>query len=273
MCGHRATSACESLSVLSFAHARPATAVLRDVPPNKGAPRTPLGRTGEPILPRSLRDAWDTEQLPEPVLARAGATTPIRYGQLSARVHDRVKHVDVLVEHAVRTIQSRQPSIASLVVFENVDPATRILGLDLSVRTRNALLAAGLLIEGANLRHLTWGQLLGVTNLGVRSALEFTIAVERASRKRGRGAAPGALIESSTKRALERAERTSWANGLTLKDVRLGALGLPRPQNGCRGDRIRADGRPLRGIWRKLIGSYLSSMPFRSSVSGWKLSA
>ncbi len=205
-------------------------AVLPDVPPNRGAPRTPLGRPGEPILPASLRVAWASEQLPAHVLARAGATRPISFDQLTARVHERVEQPDVLVEHVVRTIQSRQPAIARLLVCDRVDPATRVHGLELSARTRNALLRAGRMVEGDKLPTLTWGRLLSVRNLGVRSALEFAIALDRSGRRRTRAPqsddsrSPDGHLAADARRTLERTARTAWANQLTLNDERLRAL-------------------------------------------------
>lgn len=182
-------------------------------------------------MPASLRAAWSTESLPVAVLERAGAKGGINYGQLTARVHDRVDRIDVIVEHVARMVQARRPVIARLRVCEDVDPATRVHGLELSPRTRNALLRAGRVIQGDNLPKLTWGELLGVRNLGVRSALEFAIALERTGRRRGRSTTASARdsLEPSVKRDLERAARGSWARGLTMNDPRLGAL--------ARGDR------------------------------------
>jgi hypothetical protein len=138
-------------------------------------------------------------------------------------VHDCVDDVTPLVEHVVSLVQSRKATIKRLRVCPDVDPSTRVLALDLSPRTRNAILRAGGLIEGDRLARLTWGQLLQVRRLGVRSALEFATVLDATTRRRKRGTDEPNL-DPSSRRVLERVARTRWAATLTLNDPRLGDL-------------------------------------------------
>lgn len=194
------------------------------MPPTRGAPRTPLGRPGEPLLPASLRAAWANEALPARVLSDAGAKSPVRYGQLTARAHGLFERIDVIVNHVVTHVQSRRSEIERILVLEGIDQSVSVAALELSPRTRNALMRAGRLLELENLRHLTWSQLLAIRNLGVRSSLEFAIAFERHTGKRSPRFPAGDAVASTTRRVLERAAKTSWAAALTLDDPRLGPL-------------------------------------------------
>lgn len=184
------------------------------------ARKTPLGRPGDPILPASLRAAWAGEALPQTVLKTAGAKRPLTYDQLTAAVHARIDDPTPLVEHVVATLQSRKEALARLRVNAEADPGTRILALDLSARSRNALADLGSAVLGDNLPRLTWGKLLAVPNLGVRSALEFAIAIE----SNGRSAAPEDGLSEASRGLLEQVLRAEWSSRLTLNDPRLGSL-------------------------------------------------
>lgn len=193
------------------------------MPPSRGAPRTPLGLPGQPILPASLRAVWERDNVPTHVATRAGATGTIRYGQLTARVHARVRDVSPLVEHVVLLVQARLPSIEAVRVAPDVDPATRVLGLELSPRTRNALLRARGVVDG-NIGRVTWGQLLNVRNLGVRSALEFAIALDGARRRTRRSDDEETTLPRGARRTLDRVAQAPWSHRITLNDPRLGGL-------------------------------------------------
>ena len=196
------------------------------VPRNRGGPPTPLGRAGEPLLPASLRARWAGEQIPPSVLSRAGAPERLRYDQLTGRVHGRAEHIDALIEHVVALVQLRRKAIARVRVFEEVDPMTSVSGLGLSPRTHNALVRhGGQLLQGAKLPSLTWGRLLAITGVGVRSALEFALAVEGTRKRTGtKGSDRGDACSAALLRKLRRCARSQWARGLTLNDPRLGEL-------------------------------------------------
>lgn len=197
------------------------------VPLSREGPSTPLGRPGEALLPASLRAQWADERLPRWVLDRAGGPDRLTYGQLTPSVHRRVTNVGALVEHVVELVQSRRHAITGVRVFEDIDPATRISGIEFSTRTRNILLRTASLIRGERLRSLTWGQLLSIKGLGVRSALEFALKVDQLqtrTRTGPEGPAHGGRLSVRGEKSLRRFARSRWARGLTLDDPRLGTL-------------------------------------------------
>jgi hypothetical protein len=162
-----------------------AMVVLRAVQRSRGAPSTPLGRPSAPTLPASLRSAWVNQRLPEAVLAEAGASPLLSYGQLDRDVHRRTEYVEHLVRHVMSLVRSRRNWISAIRIFEANEPGVNIQDPELGESTWRALSANPSLVQAGRPGTVTWGELRSARSGGVRSAFELAMAVERGRHNSG----------------------------------------------------------------------------------------
>ena len=137
------------------------------------------------LLPTTLGKLWSGEELPPWVVA---------LGQLSldATIEDLCKPLSAeleasdfgrLVRFVLNLVRGRIGSIDSIRAVETEYFAgLRPENISWSRRTKNCLLQAGLMERPSDLCRLTFGDLLRIPGIGIRSALEFAVMLENYSR-------------------------------------------------------------------------------------------
>jgi hypothetical protein len=134
-----------------------------------------------PLLPESLRKAWSGEVLPtwvaEELTLPVGATFSALASDLKSpgtrKINPRI------VEFIIDRLRKKSERIAPLCVFmQPWPPSLNPHKLPLTVRTRNCLQSAGLLEDRVALSSVTYGQLLKLPNMGIRSIVHFSCVAE-----------------------------------------------------------------------------------------------
>jgi hypothetical protein len=134
------------------------------------------------FVPASLRDAWAGEVLPAWLCDAVKVPRGTTLDALGPSAQVRGPESSRLLNYIASLLRARRTGLARVGVLRSgwprgVDP----VALQLSTRTRNALTQAGLLSNVGSLGRLTFGGLLSVPGLGVRSSLDFALSVEEAS--------------------------------------------------------------------------------------------
>ncbi len=142
------------------------------------------GQAGVPLLPRSLREAWKGEPLPEWVAAELrlpigsnlnALDRPIWAASGSSTVTDRQRNF------LLNLVSSRRSEIQQFRVFTQPLPYWFDLKvIPLSNRTRNCLVTGNLFGETERLSGLTFGDLFKIPAMGVVSIIEFACVIEAA---------------------------------------------------------------------------------------------
>lgn len=138
------------------------------------------------LLPASLGKLWADEELPSWVVA---------LGQLpsGARIEDLCKplaleieanHFGRLMTYVLNLVRGRIGSIESIRTVEtDFFPGLRPEKVPWSQRTERCLQQAGLMDRPSDLCRLTFGDLLRIPGIGIRSAMEFAVMLEIHSRR------------------------------------------------------------------------------------------
>jgi Sigma-70, region 4 len=145
------------------------------------------GEHGSSLLPRSLRNAWADEPLPQWIAAELKLSS----GSTSAALGPSVwtsEDVKALTSRQrnflLNLVQVRRSEIQAIKVFAQPVPYWLDLkDLAFSTRTRNCLVTGNLLGESERLSGLTFGDLFKIRSMGVVSVLEFACLVETAVEK------------------------------------------------------------------------------------------
>ena len=184
------------------------------------------------LLPSSLADGWAGETLPAWVTTLALLPPGTRISSLSSPLPVKLpkNDWDHLVRFVLNFVSERVSTIRSI---RAVQPfATNIFTLEdvrWSVRTSNALRQSGLLDHPDELARFTFGKLLDVPNLGIRSVLDFAVMLEifleQSSRHGDDTAVEETLVPEAEKRAvLTRIADSSWADLISHQDRRFSDL-------------------------------------------------
>lgn len=139
------------------------------------------GHRGTQLLPSSLGLRWADIRLPAWVATLAqlpqGSPASALCKPLTA---DLSKHDwDHLIRFVINLTRERLTSISSIrVISEELARDFQPEAVAWSVRTSNALHQAGLMEDPKHLSQLTFGEVLRLPNVGVRSALDFAVTLE-----------------------------------------------------------------------------------------------
>src|SRR5262245_31391944 len=146
-----------------------------------------------PLLPRSLREAWEAEPLPNWIAAElklpAGSTLAelgksVWATTCAEAITDRQRNF------LLNLVQARRSEIQAIKVFAQPVPYWLDLkDLPFSTRTRNCLINGNLLAERERLSGLTFGNLFQIRSMGAVSILEFACMVEAALERAASGEA------------------------------------------------------------------------------------
>jgi hypothetical protein len=174
------------------------------------------GEQGAPLLPQTLRRFFNAVSLPswiqEDLHLPPGATALA----LDASVWRHQETLPPRVErYVLGLVTSRIDSIRDVRVTEEPWPSdVRPDAVQWPTRVKNALLSAGLL-EPGRLEQLTYGELLTVPALGIKSALEFAVIADAMVTS-----SPPVAIDAAARQALATAEDEEWGERVSANDPR-----------------------------------------------------
>ena len=191
------------------ADAHVAKAMTAQAPPEWGEP-------GSPVLPVGLRRALADERLPEWVRADLNLPSEASLASLDAAVWRALESLPTRVRrYILNLVAYRIDAIKDAQVFEEGWPAA----IDPSevawpTRVGNALTRHQLLDRG-RLERITYGELLGLPAMGIKSVLDFAAIAEVLA---GGGGAD--VVDQGSIDALTAAADEDWANRLRADDPR-----------------------------------------------------
>jgi hypothetical protein len=185
-----------------------------------------------PLLPRSLRELWDGEALPEWIateLHLPAGSTPAALGYSVWAPGGADVLTDRQRNFLLNLINVRRTEIQAVRVFAHPVPYWLDLkDLFFSTRTRNCLVNGNLLGEKERLSGLTFGDLFKIWSMGLVSILEFACTVEAALEQSVTGepdAAPRPTDDELVEIIAE-----PWADQVGATDPRFSDLLPPAPQ-------------------------------------------
>jgi hypothetical protein len=188
------------------------------------------GVRGCTLLPKSLREAWAGETLPEWISKELG----LPVGSTAAALDESVwavsgaeKLADRQRNFLLNLVQARRSEIQSVKVFSQPVPYWLDLKeLPFSTRTRNCLVNANLLGENEQLTNITYRRLFDVRSMGVVSILEFVCLLETTvARASGLNQQPHAFSENELLEIISE----SWIGQVGPADPRFADLIPPGP--------------------------------------------
>jgi hypothetical protein len=190
------------------------------------------GAKGPPLLPRSLREAWEGEPLPQWIAAELklpAGSTPAALGQTVWASHGAEVLTDRQRNFLLNLVHVRRSEIQAIRVFAQPVPYWLDLkDLPFSTRTRNCLVNGNLLGERERLSGLTFGDLFKIRSMGLVSVLEFACMVEAALDRSASGGAE--TTPTPTDDELLEIISEPWADQVGAADPRFSDLLPPVPQ-------------------------------------------
>jgi Bacterial RNA polymerase, alpha chain C terminal domain/Sigma-70, region 4 len=187
------------------------------------------GSPGSALLPKSLREVWANEALPDWI----GNELGLPAGSSAAALDSSVWKVSGVEELASRQrnfllnlVQARRSEIQSVRVFSQPVPYWLDLKeLPFSVRTRNCLVNANLLGENEQLTNMTYRRLFDIRSMGVKSILEFACLVESALERASGSGQPHAFTEDELLEIISE----PWVDQVGAADPRFSDIIPPLP--------------------------------------------
>ncbi len=196
-----------------------------------------FSRWGEPLaplLPQTLRRAFATEGLPGWVEKDLELPTGSTALALDASIWRRVEYIPLRIEHFILTLLSnRIANFRDLRVVEgswpcSIDP----MAIAWPTRICTALRMAHLLVNEA-LSKMTYGDLLNLKGIGIKSALEYAVIAEAvASLSNATNPQSGLfrhVLDDVTREALMAADEEEWAERVRADDPRFRDIAPPYP--------------------------------------------
>jgi hypothetical protein len=190
------------------------------------------GAKGLPLLPRSLRELWDGEALPQWIAAELNlpaGSTPAALGQSVWAPGGAEVLTDRQRNFLLNLLNARRTEIQAVRVFAHPVPYWLDLkDLSFSTRTRNCLVNGNLLGEKERLSGLTFGDLFKIWSMGLVSILEFACTIEAILEQSVTGEPDTA--PSPTDDELVGIIAEPWADQVGAADPRFSDLLPPAPQ-------------------------------------------
>ncbi len=143
---------------------------------------TKWGDPGVPLLPRSLREAWAEDRIPNWVAQECKLPEGTKLGAFGAEIWKQLSAMTERLErYLLALVETRIEDISSLSALgrpwpHNLDPTA----VPWRTRTRNCLKRAGLLTDKGQLSHITFGELMALPGMGIVSLLDFATTAEAA---------------------------------------------------------------------------------------------
>lgn len=145
------------------------------------------GEAPHPLLPLSLRRKWQHEAMPDWLCTELRLPSQSTYARLDSSIWRSTTAVSERTLNVLSNlVRSRLGDVSKALL---VDPEVRqdavsLSDVPFSTRSKNALMHAGLLDRAQDLSQFTFGDLLGISAIGIRSALEIACLVESAMNAR-----------------------------------------------------------------------------------------
>ena len=191
------------------------------------------GAQGAALLPRSLREAWQREPLPQWIaveLKLPSDSTPAALGHSVWATSGAEALTDRQRNFLLNLVQARRPEIRAIRVFAQPVPYWLDLkDLHFSTRTRNCVINGNLLGDRERLSGLTFGDLFKIWSMGVVSILEFACTVE-AALEQSPAAKPEVGATLTDNNELLRVIAEPWTDQVGPADPRFSDLFPPLPQ-------------------------------------------
>jgi hypothetical protein len=188
------------------------------------------GSPSSALLPKSLREVWASEALPDWIRNEFHLPAGSSAAALDRSVW-KVSGAQELVSRQrnflLNLVQARRSEIQSVRVFSQPVPYWLDLKeLPLSTRTRNCLVNANLLGENEQLTNMTYRRLFDIPSMGVKSILEFACLVESAlERISASSSEPRAFSENELLEIISE----PWADQVGAADPRFSDIIPPLP--------------------------------------------
>lgn len=194
----------------------PITAIRWGEPIRWGKPDTPL-------LPRTLRRAFATERLPAWLLQDLRLPPDATAIALDSSVWSHLEPAPPRVERFILgLITYRMEEIRPIQIMEGTwPPHIPPEAVQWPTRVGNALSRAALL-DASRLERLTYGNLLDLPAMGVKSVLEFAVIADTLAE-----AVPVSILDESTRQALVLATEEEWAERVRADDPRFRDVSPP----------------------------------------------
>jgi hypothetical protein len=180
--------------------------------------RLRYGAPGVPWLPTPLCRLWKTESLPNWLASELGSPDPSLL-DLNSVVLEKTSKLLPRIQHYVEfLVRSRQQIIREVKCFDRTWPqGLRIVDIHFSVRSKNLLDDAGFTVNPEELTRTTFGKLLDVPGLGVKSLLEITSLVEAAIHLHEQLTSDVAAVVAgqSSKTPADPSVTSNWSEALT----------------------------------------------------------
>lgn len=186
------------------------------------------GSPPAPLLPRSLRKAWNSEPLPDWACTELRLPPASTYGDLTPAIWERISKISPRLKHNLTfMVRTHRQTLRRLKCFDTPWPAgLKRSDVAWSVRTRNRVTAHELSLEGSGLLQITFGDLETIEGMGVGSILDFTATLEGAMDYYHaiiEGYNPGGQSQpsdSTLMTAIERIADADWADEIHATDPR-----------------------------------------------------
>ncbi len=138
--------------------------------------RLRYGTPGVPWLPTPLCQLWKTESLPNWLASEFVLSGTPSLLDLNSLALEKTSKLLPRIQHYVEfLVRSRQQTIRNIKCFDRTWPrGLRIADIHFSVRSKNLLDDAGFTVNPEELTRTTFGELLDIPGLGVKSLLEIT---------------------------------------------------------------------------------------------------
>jgi hypothetical protein len=187
------------------------------------------GAQGTALLPKSLREAWASEPLPDWICSELHLPVGSTAASLDASVWQASGAAELASRQRnflLNLVQARRSEIQSVKVFSQPIPYWLDLReMPFSTRTRNCLVNAQLLGENEQLTNITYGRLFEIRAMGVVSILEFACLVEAVVERASKSGEPRAFSENELLAIISE----PWVDKIGAADPRFADIIPPSP--------------------------------------------
>lgn len=181
--------------------------------------RLRYGTPGVPWLPTPLCELWKTESLPNWLASEFALSGTPSLLDLNSLALEKTSKLLPRIQHYVEfLVRSRQQTIREIKCFDRTWPrGLRIADIHFSVRSKNLLDDAGFTVNPEELTGTTFGELLDIPGLGVKSLLEITSLVEAVIHLHERLTSDVAAVVAghSSKTPADPSVTSNWSKALT----------------------------------------------------------